>query len=78
MTEEEMQQSLLEDYNEMLYFCNKVKDLDITEIQITGYDGYAHREECRIYNCDFIREIQSLCESILDKEERLKGEQNEK
>lgn len=73
MTEEEMHQSLIEEYEEMLYFCNKVKDLDITEIQITGYDGYAHKEECRIYNDDFIREIQSLCESILDKEERLGG-----
>ena len=67
MTEEEMNQSLLDYYKEMLCFCNKIKDLDITEIKITGYDGYGHRNDFITHNCDFINEIESLCESILSK-----------
>ena len=58
---EENQKAMLMDYSEMLDLMTKITNLNVIEISVCGYDGYAHRQNITVHNKDFINCFKDMC-----------------
>jgi len=62
------EQSMKNDYNEMLDIAKEITSFDISTIEINHYENDGHREILRVGNVDFINAFLEMCTFFAKKE----------